>query len=153
LQCHSSHTDSLKIRSLRLQDSIVCSRLLGWLFSPAWDAVQPTKLVRCKSEWVLTRCRRGARPYSVANGEGGAGGSGFWTGIADIPPAVPCLTVCNGMLGVCPAGCVGGKAAKPGFARTPSPSVQLGAIGWSPHCPSRGRRSPRLHRHKGQTVI
>ena len=83
---------------------------------------------------------------------GGRGSSGLWTGTADIPPAVPWLTVRNGMPGVCPAGCVGGQAAQPGSTRTPSPSVQLGAVGWSPHCPARGRRSPRRHRQKGQTV-
>ena len=76
----------------------------------------------------------------------------LWMGAADIPPAVPCLTVRYEMQGVCPAGGVGGQAAQPGSTRTPSPSVQLGAVGWSPQCPARGRRLPRRHRHKGQTV-
>ena len=83
---------------------------------------------------------------------GGGGRSGVWTGAADIPPAVPCHTVRNGMPGVCSAGCVGGQAHQPGSTRTPSPSVQSGGVGWSPHCPTRGRRLPRRHRHKGQTV-
>jgi hypothetical protein len=81
----------------------------------------------------------------------GRAGQQLWTGTADIPPAVPWLTVRNGVPRVCPAGCVGGQAAQPGPTRTPSPSEQLGAVGWSPHCPARGRRSPRRHRHKGQT--
>jgi hypothetical protein len=46
----------------------------------------------------------------------------------------PRLTVHNGMLGMCPAGCVDGQAAQPGSTRTPSSSVQLGALGWSQHC-------------------
>ena len=32
----------LKIRSVRIQDTIVCSGTLLWLFSPAWDAVKLT---------------------------------------------------------------------------------------------------------------
>ncbi len=32
----------LKIRSVRMMDTIVCSRPLVWLFSPAWDAVTLT---------------------------------------------------------------------------------------------------------------
>ena len=65
---------------------------------------------------------------------------GYWTGAADIPPAVPFLSVRIWMPGVCSAGCVGGQATQPGSTRTPSPSVQLGGVGWSPLCPTRGRR-------------
>ena len=32
----------LKIRSVRMLDTIVCSESLVWLFSPAWDAVTLT---------------------------------------------------------------------------------------------------------------
>ena len=32
----------LKIRSVRMLDTIVCSEPLVWLFSPAWDAVTIT---------------------------------------------------------------------------------------------------------------
>ena len=32
----------LKIRSVRILDTIVCSGTLLWLFSPAWDAVKQT---------------------------------------------------------------------------------------------------------------
>ena len=39
LQCSSS-ADFLRIRSVRILDSIVCSTPLVWLFSPAWDAVK-----------------------------------------------------------------------------------------------------------------
>ena len=40
LQCRSSSAVFLRIRSVRILDSIVCSRPLVWLFSPAWDAVK-----------------------------------------------------------------------------------------------------------------
>ena len=43
-------------------------------------------------------------------------------GAADIPPAVPSLTVRIWMPGVCPAGCVGGQATQQGSTRTPSPA-------------------------------
>ena len=71
---------------------------------------------------------------------GGRGRSGFWTGTADISPAVPFLSVRIGMPGVCSAGCVGGQATQPRSTHTPSPSVQLGGVGWAPHCHARGRR-------------
>jgi hypothetical protein len=32
----------LKIRSVRMLDTIVCSGQFAWLFSPAWDAIKPT---------------------------------------------------------------------------------------------------------------
>ena len=32
----------LKIRSVRILDTIVCSETLLWLFCPAWDAVELT---------------------------------------------------------------------------------------------------------------
>ena len=69
------------------------------------------------------------------------GGSGY-------PPRCPLSyrsSVRIGMPGVCPAGCVGGQAAHPGSTRTPSPSVQLGAVGWSPQCPARARRRYACH--------
>ncbi len=40
LQCHSYIAVFLKIRSIRVLDSIVCLMQFVWLFSQAWDAVQ-----------------------------------------------------------------------------------------------------------------
>jgi hypothetical protein len=42
LQCHSSTAVFLRIRSVRILDSIAYSKPLVWLFSPAWDAVKLT---------------------------------------------------------------------------------------------------------------
>ena len=55
MQCRSSSAVFLRIRSVRILDSIVCSRPLVWLFSPAWDAV---KLACQKAVFIFPGHRR-----------------------------------------------------------------------------------------------
>ena len=50
----------MKIRSVRILDTILCSGSLVWLFSPAWDAVKLT----LPGGWLhLSLSFRGHRPY------------------------------------------------------------------------------------------
>ena len=55
----------LKIRSVRILDTIVCSGSLVWLFSPAWDAVKLT----LPGAW-LHLSFRGHRPYRFRSDDG-----------------------------------------------------------------------------------
>ena len=131
----SGRTERRKHRTLTCMPRDVALRVLAATSKPAHVfGASGRILLGWAGHFIATN------PNSNGCLTGGRGRSGFWTGTADISPAVPFLSVRIGMPGVCSAGCVGGQATQPRSTHTPSPSVQLGGVGWSPHCHARGRR-------------
>ena len=104
----------MKIRSVRILDTMVCSGSLVWLFSPAWDAVKLT----LPGGW-LHLSFRGHRPYRFRSDDcicSELAPGLMFDYFLPIPDAeslpfyslvlklVVCVTVCGSHMGATPSG-------------------------------------------------